>query len=133
MGELMRKLMTISLAVIVSCGSGVLLAQKQSPSPDSSTPNTQDVPRQEPGTDSPDLGKQRAPTPKQTPGQNNPANKSPTENNPDVPHQEPGTDNPDLGKQRQPSPGTSTATSSKSQKKHKKNKSTASQTQTTTH
>ena len=129
----MRKLMSAFLAAGLSCGSGVLLAQQQSPppsNPNNPSQNSQDVPHQEPGTDSPDLGKQRQPKPNRTPGQNNPAQKSPTENNPDVPHQQPGTDSPDLGKQRQPTPGTATGTqphSSKNKSKRKKQTSTASQ------
>ena len=103
----MRTLMTAFFAV-------GLLAQGQSGSTQS-----QDVPHQEPGTDSPDLGKQRVPAPKQSPG-----TKSPAEGSNDVPHQQPGTDSPDLGKQRQASPGTTTSPS-KTKGKRKKNKSTA--------
>lgn len=136
----MRTLMATFLAAGLTCGPGALLAQKQSPSTNGSAQNSQDVPHQEPGTDSPDLGKQRTPTPKQSPGENNPAKKSPTENTPDVPHQEPGTDSPDLGKQRQPGPGDTGSTEgtqsrsnkNKSRNKNKKQTSTASQSQTST-
>lgn len=109
--------MTTLLAATLSCGSGVLLAQQQNPAPGTSTQG-QDVPHQQPGTDSPDMGKQRTPTPKTNPGHTSPS---------DVPHQQPGTDSPDMGKQRVPTPGTS---SGKSKTTRKKNKSTASQTTT---
>ncbi len=122
----MQKITAFVLAASLSCGSGVLLAQQPNPSQ-----NSQDVPHQEPGTNNPDMGKQRQPSPNHAPGQNGGAQDTPTQNNPDVPHQEPGTDSPDLGKQRQPSPGNDTGTqphSSKSKGKRKKQNSTASQT-----
>lgn len=132
----MRLLMTTFFAATLSCQSGFLLAQQQSPSngstPGGSTQNSQDVPHQQPGTDNPDVSKQRAPTPKQSPGQNSPA-QSDSQGTPDVPHQQPGTDNPDVGKQRQSTPGTTgTSTASSTKSKHKRRKSTASQTQTST-
>ena len=110
----MRTLTTAFLATTLVCAPAPLSAQQQSP-PTGSTPNTQDVPHQQPGTDSPDLGKQRTPSPKQSPG---------ATNTNDVPHQEPGTDSPDLGKQRTPAPSDTGATSPKGKSKRKKSKST---------
>ncbi len=128
----MKKLATGVLAGALVYGPGLLLAQQQSPSPTTTSPSSQDVPHQAPGSNNPDLQSQRKPAPKKGVQQSG-AGKS-TQNNPDVPHQEPGTDNPDVGKQRQPTAGTSTSTQSSSASKRKskrrKQNSTASQTRT---
>jgi type IV secretory pathway VirB10-like protein len=83
----------------------------QQTSPSSPHGNPQDVPKQKPGTDNPDVGKGMRPTP------DNP----PAKNKDDVPEQKPGTDNPDVAKDnRSNKPDTSTNGSSKSKSKAKK-------------
>jgi len=132
----MRKLRTAFFTATLACGPGILFAQQQSPPsnhPNSPSQNSKDVPHQEPGTNNPDVGVQRQPTPSKTPGQDRPGQSNPAQNNPDVPHQEPGTDSPDLGKQRQVTPGTATSTQSSTSKKknrHKKHGATAPQSTT---
>ena len=73
-----------------------------------SSQNSQDVPHQEPGTNNPDLSKERHAAPKPSSGG--------TQQEEDVPHQKPKTNNPDVGKQRhhagKKKSATSTATSS---------------------
>ena len=84
--------------------------QQQSPGQSSTSQNSQDVPHQQPGTNNPDVGKQRQPTTAPSTGD--------SQQKMDVPNQKPGTNNPDVGKQRHPAP-----------KKNKKNTSTSSSTQ----
>ena len=71
---------------------------------------SQDVPQQQPGTNNPDMGKQRQPSSK--------SSTSSSQKDADVPHDKPGTNNPDVAKQRNTSQS----------KKKKQNKSTASAT-----
>lgn len=102
----------------------------QQTSPSTPTPNPQDVPQQQPpGTNNPDVMKQRRPAPDSSQGNSTDRNGS------DVPQQQPGTNNPDVGKQRhddKTGPKGSTGAdgsknSSKKSKGHKQN-STSSQT-----
>ena len=72
---------------------------------------SQDVPQQQPGTNSPDMGKQRQPSTK--------SSTSGSQHEADVPHEKPGPNNPDVAKQR----------NTPSSKKKKRTKSTASATQ----
>ena len=88
----MKRLIVTILAV--SLLSAYALAQQQSPG--NGSQNSQDVPHQQPGTNNPDLGKQRQPAPAA------PGDKSPHEG--DVPRDQPGTSNPDLNKQHAPTP-----------------------------
>jgi hypothetical protein len=82
----------------------------QETSPSSPHGNPQDVPKQKPGTDNPDLGKGMHPTP----------DPHSTKNKDDVPEQKPGPNNPDLGKdKRSEKPDTST-NSGKSKTKRKR-------------
>jgi hypothetical protein len=82
----------------------------QQTSPSSPHGNPQDVPKQKPGTDNPDVGKGMRPTP----------DTHPPQNKEDVPEQKPGTDNPDVGKDRRGNkPDTSTNDSGKSKSKAK--------------
>jgi hypothetical protein len=99
----MKLLVAIALFSVAGLASG----QQQSP-----THNPQDVPTERPGSDHPDVGKQRKPSHKPT-GTDAPQQKA------DVPEQKPGTDNPDIGSQRQPVP---------KKKKQNKPKSTATDT-----
>ena len=106
---------TVSLAfAALLCVPPLLQSQSASPT------SPQDVPKQQPpGTNNPDISKQRRPAPDPPPG-NTPDSKSP-----DVPHQEPGTDNPDVGKQRAgdktaPDKGATTPPTSKKKAKGKK-------------
>jgi hypothetical protein len=110
----MKRAVGLSVFLALLSVSPAFSLQEQSPK--NSTPNSQDVPHQEPGTSNPDVGKQRRPTP-DSPG-TEPA-RSPS----DVPHQQPGTDNPDVGKQRRPTPDDS-STGSSSNKSKKKGSST---------
>jgi type IV secretory pathway VirB10-like protein len=84
----MRTLLTVAFGATLICAPGY--SQQSSPSQ-----NEQDVPHQKPGTNNPDVSKERHPAPA-------PNNKNDTQQEGDVPHQKPGTDNPDVGKQRQP-------------------------------
>ncbi len=71
------------------------IVSAQQTSPNTPAPNPQDVPQQQPpGTNSPDLMKQRRPAPDSSQGNTGDASSK------DVPQQEPGTNNPDVGKQR---------------------------------
>ncbi len=81
----------------------------QQTTPSSPHGNPQDVPKQKPGTDNPDVGKGERPTP----------DTHSTKNNDDVPEQKPGTDNPDVAKDRRSKPDTSTNDSGKTKSKAK--------------
>jgi hypothetical protein len=82
----------------------------QQTSPSSPHGNPQDVPKQKPGTDNPDVGKGERPTP----------DTRSIKNKDDVPEQKPGTENPDVGKdKRSNKPDTSTNNSNKSKSKAK--------------
>lgn len=83
-----------SALLLVAFSGASVFAQQQNPAP--APQNGQDVPTQKPGTNNPDIGKQRQPTPKSD-GQTDPA---------DVPHQnqQPGTNSPDVAKQRKETP-----------------------------
>ena len=73
----------------------LLPVSAQQTSPNTPTPNPQDVPQQQPpGTNSPDVMKQRRPAPDSSQGNTGDQRAK------DVPKQEPGTNNPDVGKQR---------------------------------
>ena len=70
---------------------GGSLAFSQAPS----TTTPQDVPKQQaPGTNNPDISKQRRPAPDSSQGNTSDQHSS------DVPNQEPGTNSPDIAKQR---------------------------------
>lgn len=105
------------LLTLALCSPG-FPAQQTSPT----TPhgNAKDVPRQQPGTESPDVAKQRKDNP--------PAPGSSSSKRDDVPQQQPGTDNPDIAKPRpsENSDSSSTAQTNKSKKKSKNKKSTSS-------
>jgi hypothetical protein len=89
------------------CFSG-FAAQQTSPSSPHGDP--QDVPKQKPGTENPDVGKGERPTP----------DTHSTKNKDDVPEQKPGTENPDVGKdKRSEKPDTSTNGTGKSKTKTK--------------
>ncbi len=90
-----RPASTLVLAILLSASG--FAGQQTSPS--SPHGNPQDVPKQKPGTDNPDVGKGERPTP----------DTHSTKNNDDVPEQKPGTDNPDVAKdKRSEKPDTST-------------------------
>lgn len=101
----------------------------QQTSPNTATPNQQDVPQQQPpGTNSPDVMKQRRPAPDSSQSNSNDRSKE------DVPQQEPGTNNPDVGKQRHDDKADPKVSSpdagSGSQKKSKGNKKSTSGSRT---
>ncbi|MFL6450584.1 MAG: hypothetical protein ACJ746_23320 [Bryobacteraceae bacterium] len=82
----------------------------QQASPSSPHGDPQDVPKQKPGTDNPDVGKGERPTP----------DTHSTKNKDDVPEQKPGTENPDVAKdKRSDKPDTSTNATGKSKTKAK--------------
>jgi hypothetical protein len=82
----------------------------QQTTPSSPHGDPQDVPKQKPGTDNPDVGKGMRPTP----------DTHSTKNKDDVPEQKPGTENPDVGKdKRSEKPDTSTNDPGKSKSKAK--------------
>ena len=120
----MKKTMVPALAFLL-CGSASLFAQAQS-----SDPSQQDVPQQQqPGTNNPDVGKQRRSTPTPSPKAGNAH--TPT---PDAPQQQPATNNPDVGKQRQDSNagttgGASSGSGQSGAKKKGKSKATHSDSQ----
>ena len=118
-GQLFSPRLFVPVTAALLTAAPFSIAQQQGSSPSSN----QDVPSQTPGTNNPDVAKQRRPDQGAAPGSTSP--KDPSQNNPAVPHQAPGTDSPDVGKQRQPGSGTSTASSTgKSKKKAKRHKST---------
>ena len=92
----------------------------------------QDVPKhQPPGTNSPDISKQRRPAP------DTPSGSPPQQNSPDVPNQQPGTDNPDVAKQRPadktaPARGATDSEAGKAGKNSKKKKSKTKKSDTAT-
>ena len=88
-------------------------AQQQPNQTNPPSQNNSDVPHQQPGTNNPDVSKQRTPAPQ--------PETNPTQGEADVPHQKPGTSNPDVNKQRQPAP--------KKAKKHKSTSATDSSSQ----
>jgi type IV secretory pathway VirB10-like protein len=103
----MKRRASFLLLATLLCSSGFAM---QETSPSSPHGNPQDVPKQKPGTDNPDLGKGMRPTP----------DPHSTKNKDDVPEQKPGPNNPDLGKdKRSEKPDTST-NSEKSKAKRKR-------------
>ena len=90
------------------------------PQSTSTAPNPDDVPQQHPpGTNNPDIAKQRRPAPAA------PKTQDANQNSADVPQQQPGTDNPDVAKQRQPQDRSATgSTSTRTRGKKKKARST---------
>jgi len=90
----MNKLAAAAFAAALFC-AGVQAQQQSPPDKDSTSQKSQDVPHQQPGTNNPDVGKQRQPTPDHA--------SDPAQQSADVPHQQPGTNNPDVSKQRKPS------------------------------
>ncbi len=109
-GEVMgAKLLPSTVLAIVLASFPALAQESQSGGQSGTGENSHDVPHQQPGTNSPDVGKQREPSPK--------APEDSTHSSGDVPHQNPGTNNPDVSKQR------------RSTKKGKQNKSTGTSTQ----
>ena len=110
----MKTVTSIVLTAALTCGTGVLFGQQQSPPPSNPSQNSQDVPHQAPGSNNPDQQQQRKPQESPTPQQN------PSQNPGDVPHQQPGTNNPDLGQQRQPDTTTQKGRKTRPKKKHKK-------------
>jgi hypothetical protein len=107
----------LSLVLIATPSAFAFQAQSK----DTINPKGQNVPHQEPGTDNPDMGKERRPKP-DSPGT------TPHPKGEDVPHQEPGTDNPDMGKQRRPTPDSSGTNSTDTSKKKNKSKGQSSST-----
>lgn len=102
----MKRSASFLLLATLLCSSGFAMQQT---SPSSPHGDPQDVPKQKPGTDNPDVGKGMHPTP----------DSNSTKNKDDVPEQKPQTDNPDVGKdKRSEKPDTST-NSGKSKTKRK--------------
>ena len=87
---------TLLCSVVVA--AGCLFGQSSS-----STPNPQDVPKQQPGTNNPDVSKERN-GPSGKPGKSH----SDT-NSADVPVQQPGTNSPDVAKDHRDSTGNTNA------------------------
>ena len=87
--DFMNRVTHILLSAVLVSAPALLAGQQTSPQ------SPQDVPKhQPPGTNNPDISKQRRPAPY------SPPKKVPNENSSDVPNQQPGTDNPDVAKQR---------------------------------
>jgi hypothetical protein len=106
-GIMMKRSAGRLLLAILFCSSG-FAAQQTSPSSPHGDP--QDVPKQRPGTENPDVGKGERPTP----------DTHSTKNKDDVPEQKPGTENPDVAKdKRSEKPDTSTGGTGKSKTKTK--------------
>jgi hypothetical protein len=112
----MKNLTVGLLAGMLAWAPGSVLSQQQSPNPNNSAQNDQDVPHQQPGTNNPDLQQKKKPAPNSAPKQGSGAN-NPSQNNSDVPHQGPGTNNPDVANKRNNS---STDTSNNQQRGAKK-------------
>lgn len=94
---------------------GILLAGPAVANGQQST--SQDVPKQAPGANNPDMQQQKKTAPKT--GQKK-ATGTASQNAQDVPHQQPDTKSPDLKQQRQPATGATTSTGSSTSKQHRK-------------